>query len=187
MKTNRVLSRMGTLDPVVILLLLALLTFLGLVAIALILSISQQPPPETDSLQLDEWFEVKGERTTYLVRFDSASVVDNVSCPNADARCFPRPGHKFVLIKYEGINKGSREATLSMNAELKVGEGQTYGSWYVVGGPLREIDARPGESGWGQEVFQIPEDTTPNELEGNFFGFGISDTKFKLIITPKDA
>ena len=154
---------------------------LGLVVTSIIQANLDLGPAHLDSITTDQWFDIEG-RSTIRIRFNPVDSASKIRCFTSNADCFPKPDHKFVIVKFQAENLGRFTELIKVSSTLTTNNGETFPSWLRSKNiSINYVMLPPTSIRHGHDIFEIPLDQDPVSIEGYFFGPETADTRFRFI------
>ena len=173
---------MKNLDAYLVLPIMMAIITLGLVMTSIIQSNLELGPASLESIAANQWFDIEG-RSTIRIRFEPVDSVSKIRCFTTNADCFPKPDHKFMIVKFQAANLGRFTELVELSSTLTTTNGETYTSWLRSKNiSINYVMLPPTSIGHGHDIFEIPLDQEPVSIEGYFFGPETADAAFKFFI-----
>lgn len=167
---------------------LALPLMMGMIALGLVVtSVIQHNlfnfgPAPLDNITVDQWFDIEG-RSAIRVRFDPLDSASKIRCFTTNADCFPKPDHKFVIVKFQAENLGRFPELIELYSTLTTNTGEVFTSWLRSKNiAINYVMLSPTSIGHGHDIFEVPSDQKPVSVQGSFFGPETTDVTFKFIV-----
>tara|TARA_B100001013_G_C24459441_1_gene382908 strand:- start:192 stop:716 length:525 start_codon:yes stop_codon:yes gene_type:complete len=155
---------------------------LGLVVTSVVQANFNFGPAPLDHITTDQWFDIEG-RSTIRIRFEPLGAASKIKCFTTNADCFPKPDHKFMIVKFQAENLGRFTELVEIDATLTTNNGETFTSWLRSKNiSINYVILSPTSIGHGHDIFEIPSTQEPVSVEGYFFGPETTNIAFKFIV-----
>jgi len=172
---------MKNLNPHLPLPIMIVIITLGLVVISIIQANLTFGPAHLDSITTDQWFDIEA-RSTIRIRFAPVQSASKIRCFTSNADCFPKPDHKFMIVKFQAENLGRFTELIKVSSTLTTNNGEAFTSWLGSKNiSINYVVLPPTSIRHGHDIFEIPLDQDPVFVEGYFFGPETADTRYQFI------